>query len=315
MKNAIKVVSIVLVTVFVCTGATCFGQSGGRTINSAKALEEYLDSQPANSPDKPISVSMTINDPMLKNVVHVIKSAGKYVSLNISGDALTTIPDFAFIDMEDGKGCGTLVNVTIPASVTSIGDNAFYNCTSLASVTIGKGVTSIGYAIFSGCSSLITININSGNTAYSSTDGVLYNKDKTKLLTYPAGKTNSTFTIPNSVTSIEEGAFYESICLTSVTIPNSVTSIERHAFTRCINLASITIPNSVISIYDDAFYLCINLASVTFEGTIAADNFNNSAFHGDLKRKYLAGGAGTYKITTPIPPADPTSWNPVWRKQ
>ena len=81
MKKFFKVVSIALFAVFIFSGATCFGQSGGRTINSAKALEEYLDSQPANSPNNPIRVTMSANELMLKDIAKAINSARKYVSL------------------------------------------------------------------------------------------------------------------------------------------------------------------------------------------------------------------------------------------
>jgi hypothetical protein len=115
---------------------------GGKSVNSAEELKEYLDKQPANSPDNPIKVSMTINDPMLKSVADVIKSAGKYVSLNITGNALTEIPNDAF------WGCETLVSVTIPNTVTRIENSAFLESKSLTSVTIPNSVTRIGNQAF-----------------------------------------------------------------------------------------------------------------------------------------------------------------------
>ena len=102
-------------------------------------------------------------------------------------------------------------------SVTSIGNEAFYNCRGLTSVTIPNSVTSIGSRAFEGCSSLTSI------------------------------------TIPNSVTSIGDRAFDGCRGLTSVTIPNSVTSIGGSAFEGCRGLTSITIPNSVTSIGKHAF--------------------------------------------------------------
>jgi HKD family nuclease len=94
----------------------CFGQSGGQTINSAEDLKKYLDSQPANSPDKPIKISMSVNAPMLPKIVEAINSAGKYVNLNLSGNALTTIPEWAFSNEREETGCDTLVGITIPNS-------------------------------------------------------------------------------------------------------------------------------------------------------------------------------------------------------
>jgi len=132
------------------------------------------------------------------------------------------------------------------------------------------------------------------------------------LIQYPKGKTGSTFSIPNSVTSIGLGAF-SSCELTSVTIPNSVTSIGESAFYSCY-LTSVTIPSSVASIGYLSFANCIYLVSVTFQGTIPSSGLNQDAFTGDLRAKYLAGGIGTYKTTTPVPNLS-WNWNPVWTKQ
>jgi len=82
--------------------------SGGKSINSAEDLKAYLDKQPANTPDKPIKVTMNANAPMLPNIAKAITSAGKYVSLSFSGSTLTTIPDRAF------SGCAPLAAITIP---------------------------------------------------------------------------------------------------------------------------------------------------------------------------------------------------------
>ena len=170
-------------------------------------------------------------------------------------DEVTTIGNYAFC------GCDSLTSVTIPDSVTSIGDSAFFDC-ALTSVTIGSGVTYIGKGAFV-CNLLIALSVASDNPNYSSVDGVLFNKSKTELIQYPAGKPESAYEIPDSVTSIGNYAFYYSDSLTSVTIPDSVTSIGNYAFCECYSLTSVTIPDSVTTIGNSAFSFCFALTSVT----------------------------------------------------
>jgi hypothetical protein len=149
----------------------------------------------------------------------------------------------------------------IPNSVTSIGSNAFSG-SSLTSITIPGSVTSIGIGAFGG-GSLASIILEAGNPSYSLDGGVIFNKDKTALVQYPAGKTGDHYDIPNSVTSIGYGAFYGCDSLESITISGGVTSIGESAFGDCSSLASITIPNSVISIGERAFSYCSSLTDVT----------------------------------------------------
>ncbi len=159
---------------------------------------------------------------------------------------------------------------SIPNSVTSIRDCAFESCTGLTSVTIPNSVTSIGDSAFDNCSGLIEINVDPSNSFYASVDGVLYNKNLTEIIRYPAGKPETTFSIPSSVTSIGYAAFQGCTGLTSVTIPNSVTSIGDYAFQGCGGLKSVAIPNSVTSIGDNAFEDCRGLTSVTIGSSVTS---------------------------------------------
>jgi len=152
MKNKLWIIA--LVATFTLSTTACFGQSGGKSLNSAEDLKTYLDKQPANGPDKPIKVSMAANAPMLPKIAEAITASGKYVSLNLTGNALTTIPDQAFYIK---GGCKTLVSITIPNSVTSIGMYAFSNCTSLTSITIPASVTQIGRDVFYDCDNLTSV--------------------------------------------------------------------------------------------------------------------------------------------------------------
>ncbi|MBQ4155973.1 MAG: leucine-rich repeat domain-containing protein, partial [Clostridia bacterium] len=165
-----------------------------------------------------------------------------------------TIPDsVTIIDEGAFEDCYNLKSVTVPDSVTSIGYYAFGWCYSLTSVSIPKNVSNIGEGAFKYCYSLTSINVDSQNKDYSSVEGVLFNKDKTELLQYPAKKANESYSIPGSVTSISDDAFRSCSSLTSVTIPDSVTSIGSYAFDDCEKLSKITIGNGVTSIGVNAF--------------------------------------------------------------
>ena len=179
-------------------------------------------------------------------------------------DSVTSIGHHAF------EVCSSLTNITIPDSVTSIGIYAFHDCSSLTSITIPEGVTSIGYSAFEDCNSLTSINVSDNNKNYSSIDGVLFNKDKTEIIKYPAKKKETSYDIPNDVTYIGDYAFEDCSSLTNITIPNSVTRIRYNAFENCRNLTSITIPDTVTEIGSYAFYKCSSLTNITIPNSVTS---------------------------------------------
>ena len=164
--------------------------------------------------------------------------------------------------------------VTIPNSVTSIGNNAFDECTSLTSITIPASVTNIGESVFVACENLTAITVDALNPAYSSLGGVLFDKSQTTLIQFPAGKAES-YAIPNSVTNIGYGAFGLCAGLTNIAIPNSVIIIGDHAFDCDTGLTSVTIPDSVTNIGQGAFDNT-GLTSVTIPDSVT--NIGDSAF-------------------------------------
>lgn len=127
----------------------------------------------------------------------------------------------------------------IEIGVTSIDSMAFYDCDSLTNVSISSSITSIGDMAFRYCSSLTSINVDIGNQYYSSLNGNLYDKNQTLLIQYAIGKKDTSFSIPNSVTSIGDSAFWSCDNLTSISIPNSVTSIGDSAFEYCRSLKDV----------------------------------------------------------------------------
>ena len=174
------------------------------------------------------------------------------------------------------NGCTSLTSVTIPDSVTNIGNYAFNGCTSLTSVTITDSVTNIGNYAFNGCTSLTSVTI--PNSVTSIGDSAFSNCTSLTSVTIPDTVTSignafynctslTSVTIPDSVTSIGS-AFYNCTSLTSVTIPDSVTSIGSSAFSGCTSLTSVTIPNSVTSIGDYVFKNCTSLTNITIPDSV-----------------------------------------------
>jgi len=213
--------------------------------------------------DENVNVPPVING---KNIIGIGERAfyqNETIKTVILPDGVTSIGEDAF------GGCSSLTSITIPNKITSIGEWAFGGCSSLTSITIPDSVTSIGNSAFIGCSSLTNINVNENNKNYASINGVLFNKTKTTLIECPGGL-ESTYIIPDSVTSIGRVAFEYCSKLTNITIPDSVTSIGDCAFYYCNSLTSMIIPDSVTSIEYCAFWQCSSLKSITIPNSVTS---------------------------------------------
>lgn len=197
---------------------------------------------------------------------------------------------------------GKVGSYSIPSSVISIDGEAFSYCTGLASITFPSSVTSIYAYSFSYCAGLTSFIVDAANANYCTQDGVLFNKDKSTLVCYPAAKTGS-YTIPSTVTTIGGNAFYNCTGLTSITIPNTVTSIQVNAIRGCTGLTSITIPSSVTSMDSNNFMECYSLTAINVETA----NTNYSSQDGVLFNKektilirYPHGRVGSYSIPSSV---------------
>ncbi len=182
-------------------------------------------------------------------------------------DSVTKIDSYAFAE------CTKLTSVSIPDSVTEIGDSAFYGCVNLEAVTIGTGLAKLGneqsvYEVFQGCEKLKEINVAEENSVFSSADGVLFNKDRSKLVMHPAGRSAAVYEIPDGVTSIGDFAFINCGKLEYVKIPDSVTEIGICAFEECASLTSISMPDKVYEVKNRTFFGCTALTSVNFGSTL-----------------------------------------------
>lgn len=178
-----------------------------------------------------------------------------------------------------------LKKVVIPNTVNTIELNAFYSCYNLESVNIPASVTYIGETAFDNCRSLKSITVDENNQVYSSDEnGILFNKDKTELLSCPLGSTLSSYTVPNSVKSIYNSSF-RNCKLESVIIPDSVESIGTFAFSGNDSLKTVTIANSVKSIGIYAFSGCDNLTAVNIPTSLT--EIETAVFSGCYKLKSI----------------------------
>ena len=150
--------------------------------------------------------------------------------------------------------CESLVSVDIPNGVERLSDEMFMNCSQLSSIEISANVAEIGNEVFSGCGSLEEITVSPLNECYSSSDGVLYDKNATTLIVCPGAKTS--VEIPESVCCIGTYAFFGCWQLNEITLPKNVSTIEEMAFLGCFSLCEIktAVDNEFLSSYDGALY-------------------------------------------------------------
>ena len=180
----------------------------------------------------------------------------------IDGYTVTVIGSQAFAGLDYDSAEWYVTRIVIPDSVLEIQDNAFVGCVNAESIEIGSGLMliypmafpySVGFGEILVPASLTTITISTNNPYYCSVDGIVFSKDMTAIVCYPAGKTETSYTIPSTVTIIDYGAFVGCLNLTAVELHEGVTEIREAAFAMCSNLTSIDLPDGLTTISALAF--------------------------------------------------------------
>lgn len=195
--------------------------------------------------------------------------------------AVSAIGEYAFAD------CANLVSVTLPDTVALVEDHAFSGCANLRKAELGTGLAFLNTDVFSGCRSLSAVTVSERNEYLASQDGVLLSRDGSRLLLYPAGKSERAYRIPDGVSTIAARAFADQSRLTRLTVPDSVVSVLDEAFKGCIALSDFT-ASSVTQIGSGAFFGCASLTTVNAGERLTS--VGEFAFSGcsSLQRVYLS---------------------------
>ena len=275
-----KLLIALAVTLLCCIALVACGKSAKRLEYTQLADGSYaVRSEGEASSESNIVIPSSYDG---KTVTKIDNYAFEYcadMTSIIIPNTVTSIGDYAFY------GCKGLTSIVIPDSVTKIGVGAFYGCESLQIIKISNAVTEIPNSAFVGCASLTTIEfsdkivkfgdnvfrgcrnlaniiVSDANTEYKTVEGNLYSKSGEELIYYAPGKTEETFTVPNSVTSIASGAFATSVRVKNVIIPDTVTVLGNEAFAECTALENVTVSKNVEVIPEYAFNKCTGLISI-----------------------------------------------------
>ena len=239
-----------------------------------------------------------------ESVTHIggraFASCNALVDITIMGGNLDTVGYGAFSycfnlrNVIIGEGVTILENsafersginrITLPDSVVTLGEYAFYGCDKLEEIHFGKSFEAFGWLSFYNCLKLNKITLSPENEHYSLQDGILYTKDMERLVLYPVddyrenvtipdgvvilddfvlrGARMSNLTIPNSVRVIGKQAFSENLSLTTIDLGDGVTEIREGAFSYCKNLTEVKLPSSLVTLGEDAFYMCSGIKTI-----------------------------------------------------
>lgn len=220
--------------------------------------------------------------------------------------------------------CNLLTSITLPESITNIEAGAFLSCPKLLKVNFANGLYQIGSEAFCGCKSLKEVTlpeslisiytnaflqcdkleavyVNKGNPFFESVDGVLFDKDVSKLVIYPNGKRHTHYVVPVGVNTIDRSSFSNSLYVKEINLPNTLLTISMSSFTSCLNLARINIPTSVKSIEAGILHYSSSIEEVhsesKFPPSAAQEAFSGFSF--DRCKLYVPKGSTSHYKTSP----------------
>lgn len=188
------------------------------------------------------------------------------------GENVTTIEYGAFRD------CSNLYKITLKDKLETIENAAFSNNTSLKTITLPKNLKNLGSGVFAGCDNLKTINIDKNNPYFTYDKNGLYDKEKTLLYCYTEGAKSTQYSMPNTVTNIDEYAFWGNDSLREISFSTNIRKIPSYAFSNCRSLLAVSVPYSVKEIHSKAFENCINLQKVMIPASVSY--IHSTAFDG-----------------------------------
>ena len=232
--------------------------------------------------EKYIGSQTSIIIPKVDGTGRKVVSIGESAFYNNKKISNVAIPDTVLvIKAKAFMGCESIFEFSFPDSIVSFEDYAFYGCSSLRNVNIPESLTEIGWAAFFNCNFVFSFTVPENNPHFSALDGVLFNKDKTELIRYPAGHNRHTYTIPDSVIIIGDDAFRASSALKDIIIPEGVKTIGYCSFYNCYGLENVHLPDSITTIKNCAFSYCY-LSEINLPRYITEIDDNSFEYNPDL---------------------------------
>lgn len=285
ISNGLFAENVNMTTVNIPDGVTAIGD---RAFYAAQSLKEIQLPSVLQTIGNEAFLSVNMDSLELPDTMVSIGDASfagtKIATLDL-GSGLQTIGKSAFIETQ-------LQSLNIPDNVTTVGDMAFAYIPRLRHVEISKGATSLGKQVFdsNGSSSLSSIEVDAENPAYSSMDGVLFDKQQHTLVRYTVGHGRDSYAIPESVSKVDDYAFNYSTKLNSIDLGTTLATIGEFGFANSTSIRTLTIPDSVTDIGRSAFYHNDGLESVTVGSGVTHLNPYTFAYNANTRNIDLGTG-------------------------